>query len=115
MDAFMLPYAAVRPASPAPPSPRETAGSLKKALAAHGISADLIEDMDRVQLSLCHGLIAVVQDDGIWWHSPRHLPPGIPLCVHRGTVQGAAEALAIDYLLLNPPRPVEEPHEAPSA
>ncbi|PZG50391.1 hypothetical protein C1I98_10640 [Spongiactinospora gelatinilytica] len=107
MSAFMLGTHLIRPTSPA----EKTAHRLKAVLAAlHAIHADLVNDQGRVRLSLCPGLVAFVQDDGIWWHSRRMLHPGIPLYVHRCTVDGAAEALACDYALLNPPG--EEPPNA---
>ncbi|RBQ18008.1 hypothetical protein DP939_21795 [Spongiactinospora rosea] len=98
----MLAFWQIRPVSPPVTTPAETARALHDALALRGIHADLTGDQNRVRLSLCSGLVAIVQDDGIWWHSPRTLHPGIPLYVHRCTVTGAAEALACDYALLNP-------------
>ncbi|RBQ15665.1 hypothetical protein DP939_33795 [Spongiactinospora rosea] len=98
-SAFMLGTHVVRPTSPT----ERTAHRLKATLSAlHAIQADMVNTQDQVRLSLCPGLVAIVQDDGIWWHSPRTLHPGIPLYVHRCTVTGAAEALACDYALLNP-------------
>ncbi|MFI0417259.1 hypothetical protein C1I98_25140 [Spongiactinospora gelatinilytica] len=101
MDAFMLAYPHRRPPGPTAPED-ETAHRLKDALAAHGIHAFMARDRGGMLVSLCFGLVAVVKADGIWWHSPRQLRPGIPLYVHRGTVPGAVEALVRDYALLNP-------------
>ncbi|PZG48092.1 hypothetical protein C1I98_12890 [Spongiactinospora gelatinilytica] len=100
----MLAFWQIRPVSPATTTPPETARALQYALALRGIHADLVNDQKRVRLSLSPGLVAVVQDDGIWWHSPRMLHPGIPLYVHRCTVAGAAEALAADHALLRSAR-----------
>ncbi|WP_147268272.1 hypothetical protein [Spongiactinospora rosea] len=112
MNAFMLVYRPTHPKPSAPPVLQETARRLQDALAAHGIHTDLTDDQRRVLVSVCHGLVAMVQEDGIWWHSPRELRPGIPLYVHRGTVAGAAEALVDDHALLTPVQIAEEPHDA---
>ncbi|WP_147268211.1 hypothetical protein [Spongiactinospora rosea] len=92
-----------------------TANRLVAAVTALGLrGVALNEDHGRALVSVCHGLVAVVDKDGIWWHSPRRLRPGIPLYVHRCTVQRAAEDLVSDHALLNPgPRtPVEVRHAA---
>ncbi|MFI0420591.1 hypothetical protein [Spongiactinospora sp. 9N601] len=102
MDTYMLAYPMRRPSRTANPEQEETARRLAIALKARDIPADIRYETGTVQVSLCPGLVALVQGDGIWWHSPRLLRPGIPLYVHRGTVAGAAEALAGDYALLNP-------------
>ncbi|WP_158558253.1 hypothetical protein [Spongiactinospora gelatinilytica] len=106
MDPFMPPYQVVRTR----PETTATAKQLVVALIGLGLRGiTLIEDRDKVLVSVCHGLVAAVKDDGIWWHSPRELRPGVPLYVHRGTVAGAAEALAGDHALLNPgPQPPAE-------
>ncbi|RBQ14176.1 hypothetical protein DP939_42260 [Spongiactinospora rosea] len=98
----MLAYPMRRPPRAATPEQEETARRLVAALRTRDIPADIGYEHGKVQVALGPDLIVVVQDDGIWWHSPRLLRPGIPLYVHRGTVAGAAEALACDYALLNP-------------
>ncbi|PZG53109.1 hypothetical protein C1I98_06005 [Spongiactinospora gelatinilytica] len=111
MDPFMPAYQARTPSEKV----ITTAKQLVAALTDLGVrDVTLIVDYQRVLVPVCHGLVAVVQDDGIWWHSPRHLRPDVPFYVHRGTVAGAAEGLAADYALLNPGPPtlVEVRHAA---
>ncbi|MDF5756577.1 hypothetical protein [Spongiactinospora sp. TRM90649] len=74
---------------------------LARELLKRGIDADLNGDRCRMIVSLCHGLVATVNDTDIRWCSPQVRSGGRRLCRIRRTVDGAAAALAADYRLLN--------------